>query len=54
MSKYRVTGEAIIRKTYEVEAEDEQGAMELANQDFTVQHEDGEHYSQQAIDCEEV
>lgn len=52
--KYRVTIEAVIRKTYEVEAEDTQQAQELANEMFTVEPEGGEYYNQQAIDVEEM
>lgn len=52
--KYRVTVEAVIRKTYEVEAEDLQKAQELANEMFTVEPDGDEYYDQQAIDVEEM
>lgn len=51
--KYQVTVEAVIRKTYEVEAEDSQKAQEMANEMFTVEPEGYECYDQQAIDVEE-
>jgi hypothetical protein len=53
MTKYQVTIEAVIRKTYEVEAEDMQKAQEMANEMFTVEPDGNEHYDQQAIDVEE-
>jgi hypothetical protein len=52
MNKYRVTVEAVIRKTYEVEAEDEQAAQNQANEMFTTEPESDEYYGQQAIDVE--
>jgi hypothetical protein len=53
MTKYQVTIEAVIRKTYEVEAEDMQKAQEMANEMFTVEPDGDEYYDQQAIDVEE-
>lgn len=53
MKTYSVTIEAVIRKTYTVEAEDEQRAQEEANQMFTVEPDGDEYYSQQAIDVSE-
>ena len=53
MTKYQVTVEAVIRKTYEVEAEDTQQAQEMANQMFTVEPDGDEYYDQQAIEVEE-
>ena len=53
MTKYQVTVEAIIRKTYEVEAEDSQKASEMANEMFIVETTPDEYYHQQAIDIEE-
>lgn len=52
--KYQVTVEAVIRKTYEVEAEDEQKAQEMANEMFTVEPDGDEYYDQKAIDVEEM
>lgn len=53
MKEYRVTVEAVIRKTYMVEAEDSQAAQEKANEMFTVEPEGDEYYDQQAIEVEE-
>lgn len=53
MNTYRVTVEAVIRKTYTVQAEDSQKAQDMANQMFTVEPGDDEYYDQQAIDVEE-
>jgi hypothetical protein len=53
MTKYQVTIEAVIRKTYKVEAEDMQKAQEMANEMFTVEPDGDEYYDQQAIDVEE-
>lgn len=52
--KYAVTIEAVIRKTYEVEAADEYDAQNQANEMFTVEPEADEYYNQQAIDVEEM
>lgn len=53
MKKYEVTIEAVIRKTYTVEAEDEQSAQEQAHEMFTVEPEGDEHYDQQVLEvCE--
>lgn len=52
--KYRVTVQAIIRKTYEVEADDQQAAQEMANAMFTVEPDDDEYYNQETIDVEEM
>ena len=49
MTKYQVTIEAVIRKTYEVEAEDMQKAQEMANEMFTVEPDGDEYYDQQVI-----
>lgn len=54
MPMYQVTVEAVIRKTYMVEADDEQKAQETANEMFTVAPESDEHYSQQVIDVEQA
>ena len=54
MTKYQVTIEAVIRKTYEVEADTAQKAQEQAHGLFTVEPEGGEYYDQQAIDTEEI
>ena len=53
MTKYQVTVQAVIRKTYEVEAEDSQKAQEMANEMFTVEPEGDEYYNQETIDVEE-
>ena len=51
--KYEVTVQAVIRKTYTVEADDVQKAQELAHEMFTVEPEGGEYYDQEIIDvCE--
>lgn len=52
--RYAVTIEAVIRKTYEVEAVDEYDAQNQANEMFTVEPEGDEYYNQQAIDVEEM
>ena len=54
MTRYQVTVEAIIRKTYEIEAVGEYDAQNQANEMFTVEPEGGEYYGQQAIDVEEM
>ena len=51
--RYAVTIEAVIRKTYEVEADDMQKAQEMANEMFTVEPDGDEYYSQETIDVEE-
>jgi hypothetical protein len=52
--KYKVVVEAVIRKTYEIEAESSQKAQEEANEVFTVGPEGDEYYRQEAIDVEEM
>jgi len=55
MKTYEVTIEAVIRKTYTVEAEDIQKAQEQAQEQFSVLNEPGvdEHYSQDILEvCE--
>ena len=55
MKKFEVTVEAVIRKTYTVEAEDVQKAQEQAQEMFSVLNEPGvdEHYDQQVLEvCE--
>lgn len=55
MKKFEVTIEAVIRKTYTVEAEDMQKAQEQAQEMFSVLNEPGvdEHYDQQVLEvCE--
>ena len=52
--RYAVTVQAVIRKTYEVEADDMQKAQEMANEMFTVEPDGDEYYDQQAIDVEEM
>ena len=54
MKKYQVTVQAIIRKTYEVEAVDEREAQSEANELFTVEPDGDEYYNQETIDVEEV
>lgn len=51
--KYQVTVQAVIRKTYAVEAADEYEAQNQANELFTVEPEGDEYYDQQVIDVEE-
>lgn len=51
--KYQVTVQAVIRKTYAVEAADEYEAQNQANELFTVEPDDDEYYSQETIDVEE-
>ena len=46
MTRYQVTVEAVIRKTYEVEAVDESDAQNQANEMFTVEPEGDEYYGQ--------
>jgi len=53
--KYRVTVEAVVRKTFDIEAESSQEAQEEANEIFTVANDGGEeYYRQEAIDIEEM
>ena len=55
MKKYEVTIEAVVRKTYTVEAEDAESAQEQANEIFSVLNESDvdEYYSQQVLEvCE--
>lgn len=52
MTRYQVTVEAVIRKTYEVEAVDESDAQNQANEMFTVEPEGDEYYGQEVIDVE--
>jgi hypothetical protein len=53
MKTYEVTVQAIIRKTYTVEADDMQKAQEMAHEMFTVEPEDDECYEQDIVDvCE--
>ena len=52
--KYRVVVEAVIRKTYEVEAEDSLHAHAVASEMFTVEPEGNEYYKQDSIDIEEM
>lgn len=52
--KYQVTVQAIIRKTYEVEAADEYEAQNKANELFTVEPDGDEYYNQETIDVEEM
>jgi hypothetical protein len=55
MRTFEVTIKAVIRKTYRVEAEDEQQAQQQAHEQFSVLNEPGidEHYSQDVIDIAE-
>lgn len=54
MKKFAVTVEAVIRKTYTVEAEDHNQASELANQQFSVlpEWDVDEYYDQQTVEIE--
>lgn len=54
MTRYQVTVEAVVRKTYEVEAVDESDAQNQANEMFTVEPESDEYYGQEVIDVEEM
>lgn len=55
MPNYRVTIEATVRKTYDIEATDRDAAMQQANEQFSVLNEPevDEYYDQQVIDIEE-
>ena len=53
MKTYEVTVQAVIRKTYTVEADDMQKAQELAHEMFTVEPEGDEYYEQDIIDVSE-
>ena len=52
--KYQVTVEAVIRKTYSVDAVDDFEAQQMANEMFSVLNEPDvdEHYDQQVIEVE--
>lgn len=54
MPRYEVTIEAVVRKTYQVFADDEFIAQVKAGEKFTLEPEDDEHYSQEVIDIDEV
>lgn len=56
MKTYSVTVEAVVRKTYTIEADSEDEAAELANEQFSVLPEDGidEYYDQQVEEIELV
>lgn len=56
MTKFLVTVEAVVRKTYEIEADDRDAAMQEANEQFTVLNEPeiDEYYRQECIDIEEA
>jgi hypothetical protein len=55
MKEFDVTIIAKIRKTYRVDAETEDEAIETAHQIFTVVNDDiPEDYDQDTVDCEEV
>lgn len=53
MKKFKVTIEAVIRKTMEIEADTEDAATEEANQCFTVESDGEEYYSQSTIQVSE-
>lgn len=55
MKTYKITIQAVIRKTYAIEAEDMNSAADAANECFNVNNEPGvdEHYSQDILEiCE--
>lgn len=52
--RYQVTIEAVIRKTIEVEAQDEEEAREEAHGLFTVECDGDEHYTQEVLEINEV
>jgi hypothetical protein len=55
MKTYEVTIKAVVRKTYKIEAEDDQKAQQQAHEQFSVLNEPGidEHYSQEILEvCE--
>jgi hypothetical protein len=55
MKMYEVTIEAVVRKTYMIEAEDDRQAQEQAQQQFSVLNEPGvdEYYTQNILEvCE--
>ncbi len=56
LKKYNITVEATIRKTYEVESDSGQAAIEQAQEMFSVLPEEGvsERYDQQLVSAEEV
>lgn len=56
MKKYAVEIKATIRKTYEVEADSQQSAIDLAQEMFSPLPEGGvsEKYDQQLVSAEEV
>lgn len=55
MRTFEVTIEAVIRKTYRVEADDEQQAQEQAQEQFSVLNEPGvdEYYTQDVVEVNE-
>jgi hypothetical protein len=53
MKTYEVTVQAVIRKTYRVEADDMQKAQLQAYDMFTVEPDGDEYYDQKVIDISE-
>jgi len=54
MKTYEVTIRAVVTKTYEVRAVDEESAEALANDMFTVSCEGPEKYEQDTLGVEEI
>lgn len=54
MNQYNVTIRAVITKTMQVMAEDAGEAEEIAHQEFTVDCDGDEDYSQDVLGCEEI
>lgn len=53
MPRYQVTIKAVIRKTYEIEGVDQHDAQNKAQEQFTVEPEGDEHYTQEVLEvCE--
>lgn len=52
--KYAITVQATIRKTYEIEANDPDKAVEVAHEMFTVEPDGDEYYNQEAVDIERL
>ena len=56
MKQFDVTIKGYVIKTYRIEAEDEESAIEMAHEGFSMLHEEGieENYNQETVSAEEV
>lgn len=52
--KWEITVQTTIRKTYQIEADDPDRAIEMAHEMFTVEPDGDEYYNQEAVDIERL